>query len=313
MSLCLLLALPLLLSHCAKQNNPMGMRLLKPEESARLQQAYDPYDNRKPPKELRPLPPERLEALGDLSLQARDYESSLVNYTQILQQHPERTDLRYKVGVILVLSGKTEAARKELAEVLAREPNMLEAHEAMGLVNLEDKQYPAAIQEFQTVLARDPQRAQTYHLLGMTYLETGQTGPAIAQLQRAVQLDPRRPSLYATMGQAYISQKDYGHAIEWLQKGRSLAPDNKKINYNLGMALAGQKRYAEALEAYLKAGDEAQAYNNIGVHYFMDGKYEEAAKCFQRAIELRPTYYGEAKANLQKALEKLQETHKDSS
>jgi tetratricopeptide (TPR) repeat protein len=76
----------------------------------------------------------------------------------------------------------------------------------------------------------------------------------------------------------------------------------------LGQALAKQKQYPQALTAFLKAGDEAQAYNNIGVYYFMDGKYEEAAKCFQRAIEIRPIFYQEAKTNLQKALEKLQES-----
>ena len=45
----------------------------------------------------------------------------------------------------------------------------------------------------------------------------------------------------------------------------------------------------------------------------MDGQYEEAAKCFQRAIELRPTFYQEAKINLQRALEKLQESRHDDS
>jgi tetratricopeptide (TPR) repeat protein len=45
----------------------------------------------------------------------------------------------------------------------------------------------------------------------------------------------------------------------------------------------------------------------------MDGHYEEAAKCFQRALELRPTFYQEAKTNLQRALEKMQETRQDGS
>ena len=66
----------------------------------------------------------------------------------------------------------------------------------------------------------------------------------------------------------------------------------------------------EALQAFMKSGDEAQAYNNIGVHYFVAGQYEDAAKCFQRALELRPTFYDEAKANLQRALEKIQQTQK---
>ncbi len=86
-------------------------------------------------------------------------------------------------------------------------------------------------------------------------------------------------------------------------------PKNQKLNHQLGMALAGDKRYTEAMDAFMKAGDEAQACNNIGVHYFVAGQYEDAAKCFQRAIELRPTFYDEAKANLQRALEKLHQTH----
>jgi tetratricopeptide (TPR) repeat protein len=45
----------------------------------------------------------------------------------------------------------------------------------------------------------------------------------------------------------------------------------------------------------------------------MDGQYEEAAKCFQRALELRPTFYEEARTNLQRALEKMQETRKNDS
>jgi tetratricopeptide (TPR) repeat protein len=101
--------------------------------------------------------------------------------------------------------------------------------------------------------------------------------------------------------------KDYRQAIACLQQGLALDPKNEKLNYQMGMALAAEKRYNEAMDAFLKAGDEAQAYNNIGVHYFVAGQYEEAAKCFQRAIELRPSFYEEAKTNLQRALEKLQQ------
>ena len=118
-------------------------------------------------------------------------------------------------------------------------------------------------------------------------------------------------ALLATLGQAYLKVKDYDRALLCLKKGQSLDPNDKKINLNLGMALAGLKRYPEAFDAFLKAGDEAQAYNNIGVHYYLEGHYEEAAKCFQKALELRPTFYEEAKTNLQRALEKLQESGKE--
>jgi tetratricopeptide (TPR) repeat protein len=307
----ILLALPLALSHCVKNQSPAA-RSLGQEEMAKLQDLHDHWPHKKPTPTLPgQLPDDRLEALGDLALENRNFEDSLANYIQVLRDHPERYDLHYKVGVIFLMSGKLEAAQKELALVLVHRPEMLQAHEALGLVFLQSKQYPMAIDEFHYVLAQDPSRAKTHHLLGVTFLEGGHIDRAIPEFQKATILDPRHLSSFILLSEAYLKRKDYTHATATLKKAQSLAPDNQKVNRLLGQALGGEKNYPQALTAFLKAGDEAQAYNNIGVYYFMDGRYEEAAKCFQRAMELRPTFYQEAKANLQRALEKLQESRHD--
>jgi len=163
------------------------------------------------------------------------------------------------------------------------------------------------------VLSQDPSRAKTHHLLGVAFLESGKPDRAILALNTATRLDPHQMSSHIALGQAYLQQKDYPRAAASLKLAQSLAPQNQKINQLLGQALGAQKQYPQALEAFMRAGDEAQAYNNIGVFYFMDGQYEEAAKCFQRALELRPTFYEEARTNLQRALEKMQETQKNDS
>ncbi len=301
------LALPLLLSQCSKAGTSQ-VKPLKPEQAAKLQEAYDPWEARKRAKGAPPgIPPDRLEALGDLSLESRDYETSLLHYLHILKEQPDNYKLRYKVGVIFLLIGQWEAARQELARVLVSQPQMLEAHEALGLVHLEEKQYGLAIEEFRQVLAQEPDRARTRYLLGVTHLAAGRPRDAIPVLEAAAAQNPRSPATFCALGQAYIDLKDYNKAVTWLKKGRELAPQHQKINQQLGTALAAQHRYPEALDAFRLAGDEAQAYNNIGVYYYMEGRYEEAAKCFQRALELRPLFYQEAKANLQRALEKLQE------
>ena len=306
----LFLALPLLLSSCLKNNNDPAAKGLDP--TAKLAVTRDPFTKLKQSRaDKEGLPADRLEALGEIALENGDYESSMINFMEILKTNPQRYDLHYKVGVIFLINGQFEAAREELALVLLHRPEMLQAHEALGVVHLQEKKYPLAIGEFQTVLSQDPTRAKTRHLLGVTYLESGQPAKAVVELRRAVELDRRQTASLVALGQAYIKMKDYRQALACLKQGLSLEPNNKKLNHQLGMALAGEKRYAEALEAFMKAGDEAQAYNNIGVHYFVAGQYEDAAKCFQRAIELRPTFYDEAKANLQRALEKIQQTHKD--
>jgi tetratricopeptide (TPR) repeat protein len=309
----LVLTLPLLASQCSKKAQQIPtVQGLTADQSEKFQNLHARWGDQEP-KPAEPIPNDRLESLGDIALKNRDFNKSLISYMQILQEHPERYDLHYKVGVIFLLAGKLDAAQKELALVLVHQPEMLKAHEAMGLVHLQGKEYPLAIDEFQYVLARDPQRAKTYHLLGVSFLESGRPERAIQALNMAIRLDPHLLSSQIALAQAYEQLKDYPHAVATLKQAQTLAPQNSKVNQLLGRSLAAQKQYPQALEAFMKGGDEAQAYNNIGVFYFMDGHYEEAAKCFQRALELRPTFYQEAQTNLQRALEKMQQTRKDGS
>jgi len=310
-----LVILPVLGSHCGlfhKQQDPMKARAVSMKQAAKLQEAYDPVSAKPYPGAPEELSPERREALGDLLLDRREYDGSLLHYVQLLKDNPERYDIRYKVGVILLLNGQNQAARQELNTVLAAKPQMLEAREALGLAYLEEKNYPQAIRNFKEVLSQDSTRVKTRHLMGIAYLDQGNTREAIQVMEQAVSQSHRNVALLATLGQAYLKVKDYNRALLYLKKGQSLEPNDKKINLNLGMALAALKRYPEAFDAFMKAGDEAQAYNNIGVHYYLESRYEDAAKCFQKALDLRPSFYEEAKTNLDRALEKLQGSGKGS-
>jgi len=308
------LALPLLLGQCSGKQTPDSMRkeLMKRENALATADAEWDKKQAQAQRGGKSMPLERLEALGEMSLRSRDYETSLINFLEILKDNPARYDLRYKVGVIYFLNGQLEAARKELALVLVQRPQMLQAHEALGLVHLEEKKYALAIDEFQRVLSLDPRRAKAHHLLGVAYLEAGQPQRAVSQFNQVLALEPNNVDTLTVLGQVYLQENNYTRALIPLKKAQALAPLDPKVNRQLGMALGGLKRYPEALEAFLKAGDEAQAYNNLGVFYFKDGQYENAAKCFQKALDLRPTFYQEAKTNLQRALEKLQQSQKDS-
>jgi hypothetical protein len=144
----LIMALPLLASQCSKKSQQqLSVQGLKADESAAFQALHDSRPSQ-PPKASEQLPEDRLEALGDLALKNRNFSNSLKNYLQILQNHPERYDLHYKVGVIFLLSGKLEAAQKELALVLVHQPEMLQAHEAMGLIYLQGNNIPRPLTNF---------------------------------------------------------------------------------------------------------------------------------------------------------------------
>ncbi len=307
LALCLLL--PLFLSAClTTQGNKKGpaMRGLSAAEAETLGALNNP-DWRYPlPKPQRQETPENLAEAAELMLHTGDYERSIYNYSKILHQEPQRFDIRYKLGVALLLTGRVEDAKRELAQVLVQKMDMPEAHEALGIICLQENKPAEAQQEFRLALAQDPNRPQARSLLGEAYLRGGQYIQALAELKAALAQSPRNARILGNIGWAHYKLKQYDEAHRWLKQAQSLSPQNPRLNQRLGMVLAAQKKYPEALEAFRQGGDEALAFNNIGVYYYLDGRYEEAARCFQKALDLRPTYYEEAKVNLDKTLARLQ-------
>jgi tetratricopeptide (TPR) repeat protein len=309
--------LPFLLCHClttkSKTKAPQ-FRGLNPTEASRLAGLNDPsFKATKSSMQDKDIPLEQLAGQADLFLQNREYESSLMNYAKVLAADPQRHDIRYKMGVILLLLGQLPEAKKELAEVLAHQADNYQAHEALGLVFLQENNLAGAQQEFQNVLAVDPNRFYSRYLLGVAHLQGNQLTQALADFKQAHALDPKNARVMADLGWTSYKLKNYEEASRWLNKAAELRPDDKKINLSLGMTLAALKKYPEALKAFSRSGDAAQGYNNIGVHYFAEGHYAEAARCFQKALELRKTFYQEASINLEKALKRLQEQSPEAS
>lgn len=305
-----IIGLMLLGSHCAGNKTQLpnpGFRGLTPSEAMTLEALNRPPVNRRQWTENLDQKLLSPEALGDALLENGQYESALYHYTKLYLSQPQRLDLRYKIGLALYLLGQDAEAAKELTAVVAADPEMIPAQEILGLILLREKKYAEARRQFNLVLQLNPNRRAARYYLGTVCLASGDFAGAVAELTRAYGADPRDHRIPRDLGWAYYQQKRYDQALQWLQKAAQLQPTDQATQQRLGMVLAALKRYPEALVAYQRAGDEAQAYNNIGVHYFLDGRYLEAAKCFKKALELRPTFYQEAKENLGRALQKLQE------
>jgi tetratricopeptide (TPR) repeat protein len=61
------------------------------------------------------------------------------------------------------------------------------------------------------------------------------------------------------------------------------------------------------LEAFKRGGDGAKAYNNLGVIYLGEKRYQEAIASFETAVQLSPSYYLKATENLKTARQALSE------
>ena len=92
-----------------------------------------------------------------------------------------------------------------------------------------------------------------------------------------------------------------------------LDPKNANAWYNKGNALRELGRYEEALRCFDKALEidpkHVLAWNNKGIALHNLGRYEEALRCFDKALEIDPKHE-RAKNNKKLAEEKLKEESK---
>lgn len=105
--------------------------------------------------------------------------------------------------------------------------------------------------------------------------------------------------------EARFLEGDLTGALAACEKALRIAPTNADALANHGLVLMYLGKYPEAKRSLQAAvdfnPDHARAYNDLGILAYQEGKYEAAEKLFRRAMELRKNYC-EARYNLALAL-----------
>ncbi len=131
---------------------------------------------------------------------------------------------------------------------------------------------------------------------------------AMDLLQNSIMLDRNNDEAFQELGDIYIECEDIDSAIKSYCESIKINPKNAQVYNKCAMALWQKDYLEEAIIAYHKAlginPDYYNAYNNLGVIY-LDGIYnlKEAKKLFETAISIKPDYVM-AHFNLGRAYEK---------
>ena len=141
-----------------------------------------------------------------------------------------------------------------VSEILALLPTQIRPEERRSLATLPDTQ-PAAYESYI--------RGRGYLL---EYEQPESIDRAIAEFGRTIQIDPQYAPAYAALGQAYwIGYEQLSKGKQWFAKASSNCDKAQAINSAL-----------------------AEAHTCLGNIYFGSGKYEEAVKQYQVALNLDP-------------------------
>ncbi|MBC2705449.1 tetratricopeptide repeat protein [Desulfobacula sp.] len=240
------------------------------------------------------------EKLGDAMLSNGKYFMAFMQYENSLKKNPENLRVEYKKGLALLGGGRHDEAQKIFQLILQKNPDFAPAREGLARANFKNKLYHIAKVNFEKAIALDPLLWRSYGYLGNLHDLAGDYDPAIKEYKTALTLKPDAGFIHNNLGVSFYRSGRYKEAVDSFYQALRLKYDNHKVYNNLGRVLVKLELYDKAFEAFKKGGPEAVAYNNIGVGYLNNEKFDTAAEYFTKAIELSPRFYVLANENLKK-------------
>lgn len=181
------------------------------------------------------------------------------------------------------------------AELDSRSP---EGETCLGMLFNTTGQYEQAAQHLERAVALDASHDESYRQLAKSYEHLHRLDDAEALLKKAIAVRPQYWAGYKWLGRFYAAQARYPEAIQQFKRVVELAPDSTGGYSNLAGVYIEQGDYAAAigvLQQLIKIQPTAQALNNLGVTYFYQHNYQEAARSYERATQMNPndyTYFG---------------------
>jgi len=109
---------------------------------------------------------------------------------------------------------------------------------------------------------------------------------------RAVELKPECQETVFAKGKLHLLLKEYGLALKAFQRACHLEPFHGNCQFYRGLCLAHEKKFQEAFECFNIAeeleADQATVLLMKGVLYEQLEYYNQAARCYEKGIEILP-------------------------
>lgn len=139
----------------------------------------------------------------------------------------------------------------------------------------------------------------------------GEYSEAIACFVSALHIDRDNYLLWYNLGVTYRDAGQMEQARQALLTARKLNDSDEDVLDTLALACYSLGRMDEAFQYSFEAltvnSTNAHIWNNLGVFYFAEDDYEEAAESFEQALSLYP-HYVDALVNLRDTYEELGNT-----
>lgn len=217
---------------------------------------------------------------------------------------PATAQLQLKLADGFNTLGDHERAAVHYRELLARLPDVPIVRETVRAkltdLYLRDNDRTRAVEQLEQIIRDDPANPQPYYFLGSIAYEEQNYEAAVDHFSKTILLSPNFEQAYYDLAGAQISLDKTDDALATLAQARQRFPQSFVMEYLQGMLHSRRKEYTDAIKHFTAAEVIAEAtdkkrmnhifYFQIGAMFERTADYDEAAKYFEKCLELAPDF-----------------------
>ncbi len=238
--------------------------------------------------------------LGILRERRGDAAGAEQAFRRALAAKPDDPAAAAKVAGADLARGRDDAVAT-LGDLIQKNRFQPEARNLLAAHALSQDDYQTALKHSRNVLLGDPRNINALLNAAVAYYRQGLYDQAGLIASSALDKQPKAASLSNVMGLVYLQKDDTRRATEAFTTALASDPHNIDARLNLAALELGYGNFASALsrfdEVLTERPDDARVVLSRAVALRGLERYDEAAKGYQRALELKPSY-AEAEYNL---------------
>lgn len=212
---------------------------------------------------------------------------------------------RYVQAVQAYQAGNKDRAVANLLVATRTNPDLIMARVMLGDLYRESGDYGQAVNQYEALVKLDPYTWSNFYKLGVTYQFLERLREAAESYGRALKLNPDDPNSNMNLGLVYLYLGNPDDAVKYTERATLLNPKSAAAYSNLGVALDARGEFARAEAAYRHSLDidpeNTTTLLNLGTNLIAQNKGSEAVDIMERVIQtdntpLHRKRYGDALA-----------------
>jgi tetratricopeptide (TPR) repeat protein len=238
--------------------------------------------------------------LGIVYFNNGDYNKALQQFNKVIDILPNFAKAYYGRGLIYEKQRNYPDAQKDFQMVTKLNPNNYLGFVHLGKIDIRQRNYKAAQKNLEKAKSINPEYAAIYFELGNINYYQKQYRKSIAHYKNAIKYAPNNVRYHLRFGEAYYRSQVFYNANDEFNKVIELDPSNSVAYFMLGITIYKEAVIEELINAFLDlinsteetAKVEEKGFNKkTGIDPVKKrGIYEDMAKNFKQAVELKPDF-----------------------